>query len=78
MILSMGRNKNYQRHSKRSAFGVFKYMQIVKMIASFDALQGTDSLGTSTAPAEKELIKAETIDLMDMFDFFIICTSVII
>ena len=42
------------------------------MIASFVALQGADSLGTSAALTEKELIKIDTIDTMDMIDFFII------
>ena len=42
------------------------------MIASFAALQGADSLGTSAALTEKELIKTDTIDMMDMIDFFII------
>ena len=43
-----------------------------KMIASFDALQGADSLGTSAALTEKEVIKTDTIDMMDMIDFFFI------
>ena len=47
------------------------------MIASLDALQGADSLGTSAALTEKELTKTDTIDMMDMIDFFIIYTSVI-
>ena len=42
------------------------------MIASFDALLGADSLGTSEAYTEKEPIKTDTIDMMDMIDFFII------
>ena len=42
------------------------------MIASFVALQGADSLGTSAADTEKELIKTDTIDKMDMIDFFIL------
>ena len=42
------------------------------MIASFVALQGADSLGTSAALTEKELIKTDTIDMMDMIDFLII------
>ena len=36
-----------------------------KMIASFAALQGADSLGTSAALTEKELNKTDTIDMMD-------------
>ena len=43
-----------------------------KTIASFDALQGADSLGTSAALTEKEVIKTDTIDMMDMIDFFTI------
>ncbi|MBE6688249.1 MAG: hypothetical protein E7588_03100 [Ruminococcaceae bacterium] len=35
-----------------------------KMIASFVALQGADSLGTSVALTEKEVIKTDTIDMM--------------
>ena len=42
------------------------------IIASFVALQGADSLGTSAAFAEKELIKIDAIDNMDMIDFFIL------
>ena len=36
------------------------------------ALQGVDSHGTSAALTEKDLIKTDTIDMMDMIDFFII------
>jgi hypothetical protein len=43
-----------------------------KMIATFVALQGADSLGTSAAYTEKEPIKINTLDMMDMIDFFII------
>ena len=39
------------------------------IIASFVALQGVDSLGTSAALTEKELIKIDTIDMMDMIVF---------
>ena len=38
-------------------------------IASLVALQGADSLGTSAAFTEKELIKTDTIDMMDMIVF---------
>jgi hypothetical protein len=41
-----------------------------KMIASFVALQGADSLGTSAALTEKEVIKTDTIDMMDISTLF--------
>ena len=46
------------------------------IITSFVALHGADSLSTSAALTEKELIKTDTIDMMDMIDFFILSEGI--